>query len=61
MKEKPVTTPVLQPRPKSFLPILTILFLMIFIFHPGQLLASGFLIYNQDAKANGMATAATRP
>jgi long-chain fatty acid transport protein len=59
VKEKPVTTFVLQPRPKPVLPILTTLFLLIFLFHPGRLLASGFLIYNQDAKANGMATAAS--
>jgi long-chain fatty acid transport protein len=29
------------------------------LFLPGQLFASGFLIYNQDAKADGMATAVT--
>jgi len=35
------------------------LFLVAFLSLPGQLLASGFVLYNQDAKANGMATAIT--
>ena len=40
--------------------MLSKLFLIAMLFFiPGQLLASGFIIYNQDAKADGMATAVT--
>jgi long-chain fatty acid transport protein len=35
------------------------LLLIALLFFPKQLLASGFVLYNQDAKANGMATAVT--
>jgi len=33
--------------------------LVVILFFPGYVLASGFVLYNQDAKANGMANAVT--
>ena len=58
MKEskRPVVTLALLFQVKS---LLRILFLIALLSYPGQLLASGFIIYNQDAKADGMATAVT--
>ncbi len=54
--KKPITTFALLLQVRSLPPIF---FLIAFLFYPGQLLASGFIIYNQDAKADGMATAVT--
>ena len=39
--------------------LLSLFLLMALLFCPGRLLGSGFILYNQDAKANGMATAVT--
>ncbi len=47
-------TRALAPQEGFFL-----LFLLMLLLQPMQLLASGFIIYNQDAKADGMATAVT--
>ena len=53
---KPIASPVVALQRKS----LAAKFLLIaLLFSPGQLLASGFIVYNQDAKADGMATAVT--
>lgn len=53
---KPIISPVVALQKK----ILAAKFLLIaLLFSPEQLLASGFIVYNQDAKADGMATAVT--
>ncbi len=54
--KKPDTVPALILQVRS--PLLLLL-LMALLLCPGRLLASGFIIYNQDAKADGMATAVT--
>ena len=54
--KKPITTFALLLQVRSLSPIF---FLIALLLYPGQLLASGFIIYNQDAKADGMATAVT--
>jgi len=54
--KKPITTFALLLQVRSLPPIF---FLIALLLYPGQLLASGFIIYNQDAKADGMATAVT--
>jgi long-chain fatty acid transport protein len=54
--KKQIANPVVMLQAKS---LVAILLLMAILFFPGQLLASGFIIYNQDAKADGMATAVT--
>jgi long-chain fatty acid transport protein len=65
---KPLIIPLVMLRGKSLLaklcchqtkPLAVMLFLIGLLFSPGQLLASGFIVYNQDAKADGMATAVT--
>jgi long-chain fatty acid transport protein len=66
--KKAITNPVVEFPGKSLLaklcchqtkPLIAKLFLIGLLFFPGLLHASGFLVYNQDAKANGMATAVT--
>jgi long-chain fatty acid transport protein len=66
--KKAITKPVVEFPGKFLLaklcclqrkPLIAMLLLIVLLFFPGQLPASGFLVYNQDAKADGMATAVT--
>ncbi len=54
--EKLITNPAVVLRCDS---LAATLFLILLFLVPAQLLASGFVVYNQDAKADGMATAVT--
>ena len=54
--KKPITSLAFLFQAESLVPVFLLVALL---FYPGQLLASGFIIYNQDAKADAMATAVT--